>query len=102
MTVAYARTCAPRRAARRAADAARKKKYAELPPLFSTRGAQRSDRFPDEWAVYIAASWVEVARQSEVARDEVRDKRSEDPHARVRKAWLEVRVDVAIKAITAM
>ena len=93
---------AARRAARRAADAARTKAYGELPSLFSMRGAKRKDRFPDEWAVYIAASWVEVARQSEVARDEVRDKRSDDPHARVRKAWLEVRVGVAIKAITAM
>ena len=67
--------------------------------LYTARGKKRSDAYPVEWAQYVAACWAEVSRRSEKARDEVRDRDSDEKAARVRKCYLEVRIGVACKMI---
>ena len=50
----------------------------------------------------MAACWIEVSRRGEIAREELRDRDSDDPTARVRKCFLEMRVGKAIEKITGM
>ena len=72
------------------------------PLLFSCRGRRRSDAYPPEWASFVVACWIEVSRRGEIAREELRDRDSDDPTARVRKCFLEMRVGKAIEKIIAM
>ena len=72
------------------------------PLLFSCRGRRRSDAYPPEWASFVAACWIEVSRRGEIAREELRDRDSNDPTARVRKCFLEMRVGKACEKIIAM
>jgi hypothetical protein len=82
------------------ANVRRRRRQRAPPLLYTTRGKRRSDAYPPEWAAYVAACWIEISRRGEVAREELRDRDSNDPTARVRKCFLEMRVCKAVKLIT--